>query len=185
MATVMIQPLMRQAYSVLPSTILPIDAVAEVNVLSNFEPEYGRSAGAIVNIVTKSGANTIHGTAGEYFRNNALDARNYFNPSSQPKAPFHNNQYGASLGGPLVKDKTFFFFDYEGQQEPVGVVTLATVPTGTGPGGALSPADATNSVIASLLARNPWPAPNLGNGTASVVSPSFNRLSSMIAKIDH
>ncbi len=63
-----------------PSTILPLDAVAEVNVLSNFEPEYGRNAGAVVNIVTKSGANKIHGTAGEYFRNDALDARNYFNP---------------------------------------------------------------------------------------------------------
>ena len=63
-----------------PSTILPIDAVAEVNVLSNFQPEYGRNAGAVVNIVTKSGTNKLHGTAGEYFRNSALDARNYFNP---------------------------------------------------------------------------------------------------------
>jgi outer membrane receptor protein involved in Fe transport len=187
----MIQPLMRQAYSVLPSTILPIDAVAEVNVLSNFEPEYGRSAGAIVNIVTKSGANTIHGTAGEYFRNNALDARNYFNPSSQPKAPFHNNQYGASLGGPIIKDKTFYYVDYEGQQEPVGVVTIASVPTGSAPDGSLLPSDASNSVIAALLARNPWPAPNLVKGalyqpgTASVVSPSYNELTSFIAKIDH
>jgi len=180
-----------------PSAILPIDAVAEVRVLSNFEPEYGRNAGAVVNIVTKSGTNAWHGTAAEYFRNNALDARNYFNPvknangTSNPKAPFHNNQYGASIGGPIIKDKTFFFLDYEGQQEPVGVVTIATVPTGTGPGGALSPSDATNPVIANLLARNPWPAPNLAPGalfnpgTASVVSPSFNRLTSMIAKIDH
>src|SRR5712672_1268838 len=79
---------------VTPSTILPSDAVAEVNVLSNFQPEYGRSAGAVVNIVTKSGTNAIHGSAAEYFRNSALDARNYFNPvknadgSSNPKAPF-------------------------------------------------------------------------------------------------
>ena len=167
-----------------PSTILPIDAVAEVNVLSNFEPEYGRNAGAVVNIVTKSGTNVIHGSAAEYFRNSALDARNYFNPTSQPKAPFHNNQYGASLGGPIVKDKTFFYFDYEGQQEPVGVVTIAHVPTGTAPDGSLQPSDATNSVIAALLARKPWPAPNLGDGTASVVSPSYNRLTSFIAKID-
>ena len=70
-----------------PSTILPIDAVAEVNVLSNFEPEYGRNAGAIVNIVTKSGANTFHGSAGEYFRNSALDARNYFNPVKNADVP--------------------------------------------------------------------------------------------------
>jgi hypothetical protein len=179
-----------------PSTILPIDAVAEVNVLSNFAPEYGRSAGAIVNIVTKSGTNKIHGTGADYFRNDALDARNYFNPSSQPKAPFHNNQYGASLGGPIVKDKTFFFVDYEGQQEPVGVVTVATVPTGTAADGSLQPSDSTDpsGVIPALLARHPWPAPNLLNpnpgsisnlGSASVVSPSFNRLTSMIAKIDH
>jgi outer membrane receptor protein involved in Fe transport len=173
-----------------PATILPIDAVAEVNVLSNFEPEYGRNAGAIVNIVTKSGSNKIHGSAGEYFRNSALDARNYFNPSSQPKAPFHNNQYGASIGGPIVKDKTFFFFDYEGQREPVGVVTVAAVPDPATiandistvlPGMDVTP----NPVTLALLARNPWPTPNLGGGLASVISPSFNNLTSLIAKIDH
>src|ERR1022692_3575319 len=138
-----------------PSTILPIDAVAEVNVLSNFAPEYGRNAGAVVNIVTKSGTNAIHGSAADYFRNNALDARNYFNPTqivnpgtgqlvSNPKAPFHNNQYGASLGGPIIKDKTFFYLDYEGQEEPVGVVTQASVPTGTAADGSLSPSDSTD-----------------------------------------
>ncbi|MGD1216083.1 MAG: carboxypeptidase regulatory-like domain-containing protein [Terriglobales bacterium] len=176
-----------------PSTILPIDAVAEVNVLSNFQPEYGRNAGAVVNIVTKSGANKIHGTAGEYMRNDALDARNYFNPSSQPKALFHNNQFGASLGGPIIKDKTFFYVDYEGQQEPVGVVTISSVPTGSASDGSLSPNDATDpsGVIQKLLARHPWPAPNLSNpggitneGIASVISPSFNDLTSFIAKID-
>src|SRR5580700_10969346 len=84
-----------------PSTILPIDAIAEVNVISNFQPEYGRNAGAVVNIVTKSGTNTFHGSAAEYFRNDALDARNYFNDVGQPKAPFHNNQYGGAVGGPI------------------------------------------------------------------------------------
>ncbi|HEY6370779.1 MAG TPA: TonB-dependent receptor [Candidatus Sulfotelmatobacter sp.] len=177
-----------------PSTILPIDAVAEVNVLSNFQPEYGRNAGAVVNIVTKSGVNTLHGSAADYFRNDALDARNYFNPSSLPKAPFHNNQYGASLGGPIVKDKTFFYLDYEGQQEPVGVVTIASVPTGSAADGSLSPSDAKgdpSGVIQKLIARHPWPAPNLSNpggvsngGIASVVAPSFNKLTSLIAKID-
>jgi hypothetical protein len=175
-----------------PATILPIDAVAEVRVISNFGPEYGRNAGAVVNIVTKSGTNAFHGTAAEYFRNSALDARNYFNPVGQPKAPFHNNQYGGSAGGPIVNDKTFFYADYEGQQEPVGVVTVATVPTGSAPDGSLSPSDSTNPVISKLIARHPWPAPNLARGpalftagTASVISPSFNRLSSVIAKVDH
>jgi len=141
-----------------------------------------------VNIVTKSGTNALHGSAIEYFRNNALDARNYFNPTSNPKAQFHNNQFGGSLGGPIVKDKTFFFLNYEAQRERVGVVTLATVPTGSAADGSLSPNDASNPVIQQLIALHPWPAPNLtGNSSAnaSVISPSYNRLDSMIAKIDH
>lgn len=181
-----------------PSAILPIDAVAEVNVISNFSPEYGRNAGAVVNIVTKSGTDQWHGSAAEYFRNDALDARNYFNIASQPKALFHNNQYGASLGGPIVKDKTFFFADYEGQQEGVGVVTLGCVPD---PAQIAADGGATNPVIASLLARDPWPQPNIPgtyggslvgsedsgcpNGpNSSVISPSFNKLTSFVAKID-
>src|SRR5579871_5082939 len=182
-----------------PSTILPIDAVAEVNVLSNFQPEYGRNAGAVVNIVTKSGTNALHGTGAGYFRNDALDARNYFNLASQPKAPFHNSQYGGSLGGPIVKDKTFFYVDYEGQQEPVGVVTLACVPD---PAQIAADGGATNPVTALLLSKGLWPTPNIPgtfggslvgsensgcpNGpNSSVVSPSFNRLTSLIGKVDH
>jgi len=171
-----------------PATILPVDAIAETQISSNFMPEYGRNAGAAVNIVTKSGTNALHGSAIEYFRNNALDARNFFNPSSTPKAQFHNNQFGGSLGGPIVKDKTFFFLDYEGQRERVGVVTLANVPTGSAADGSLSSSDASNPVIQQLLASHPWPAPNLTgdpNANVSVVSPSFNRVDSLIAKIDH
>src|SRR6202140_673524 len=169
-----------------PATILPVDAIQETQISSNFMPEYGRNAGAAVNIVTKSGTNTLHGSAIEYFRNSALDARNYFNPTSNPKAQFHNNQFGGSLGGPIVKDKTFFYLNYEGQRERVGVVTLANVPTGPAPDGSLSPAQAANPVIAQLIARHPWPAPNLTSGSfnASVISPSYNRVDSMIAKID-
>jgi outer membrane receptor protein involved in Fe transport len=179
-----------------PATILPVDAISELNINSNFMPEFGRNAGATVNIVTKSGTNALHGTLLEYFRNDALDARNYFN-SQTSRAPFHNNQFGGSLGGPIVKDKTFFYLDYEGQRESVGVVSLACVPEGTGPGGTLSPNDATNTVIANLIAQqNPWPAPNrpgihstntgCPNGpNASLISPSYNDLSSVIAKIEH
>ncbi len=179
-----------------PSAILPIGAIEEMKVLSNFQPEYGRNAGAVVDIVTKSGTNALHGELFEYFRNDALDARNYFNTSEQ-RAPFHNNQFGGSLGGPIVKNNTFFFVDYEGQREAVGTVTLACVPEGTGPGGALSPNDASNPVIANLIAQdNPWPAPNIPgvhstdlgcpNGpNASLITPSSNNLSSVIAKVDH
>src|ERR1700758_987609 len=112
-----------------PSAILPIDAISDMHVLSNFQPEYGRNGGAIVNIVTKSGTNALHGDFFDYFRNDALDARNYFDALPAPKAAFHNNQFGGSLGGPIAKDKTFFYLDYEGQRESVGVVSLACVPT--------------------------------------------------------
>src|SRR2546426_332534 len=82
-----------------PATILPVDAIEETQIVSNFMPEYGRNAGAGINIVTKSGTNALHGSGIEYFRNAALDARNYFNPTTSPKAEFHNNQFGGSLGG--------------------------------------------------------------------------------------
>ena len=111
-----------------PGTVLPLDAVAELKVLSNFEAEYGRNSGAVVNIVTQSGTNTLHGTAYEDFRNAALDARNYFN-SSGPKDAFRNNQYGGALGGPIVKDKTFFYLAYEGQREGLAITSLNVVPT--------------------------------------------------------
>jgi len=172
-----------------PSAILPIDSISELNVLSNYQPEFGRNGGAVVNIVTKSGQNQFHGDFFDYFRNNVLDARNYFNFVGEPQATFKNNQFGGSLGGPIIRDKTFFFVDYEGQREGVGVVTLACVPN-------ITAAQASNPVIAALLARNPWPAPNIAssiptdtgcpNGPdASITSPSFNNLTSLIAKVDH
>src|SRR5579859_2617463 len=172
-----------------PATILPVEAIGEMRVASNFESEYGRSAGAVINIVTKSGGNTWHGSGFDFLRNTVLDARNFFNTTPNPQNPFHDNQFGGSLGGAIKKDKTFFFVDYEGQRETVGVVTLGCVPVGTATDGSLSPSQATNPVIANLLARHPWPAPNLGINTpcpnSSVISPSYNRLSSVIGKIDH
>lgn len=138
-----------------PATILPLDALAEVPVISNTEAEYGRNSGAVVNSVTRSGTNSVHGSVYEYFRNNALDARNYFN-STGPQDAFHNNQFGASLGGPIIKDRTFFFLSYEGQRESGGIPTPENVPTQdeinayTAGGGVINP------VIQSLLDRNPW-----------------------------
>ena len=173
-----------------PATILPIDAVSELKVLSNYEAEYGRNAGAVINIVTKSGQNQLHGDFFDYFRNNALDARNYFDPVGTAQAPFHNNQFGAALGGPIIHDKTFFYVDYEGQRETVGTVSIACVPDPT-------TLVATNPVIGALLAHypngDPWPLPNLPSNTncgapalaASVIAPSFNKLTSLIAKVDH
>ncbi|MGH9670626.1 MAG: carboxypeptidase regulatory-like domain-containing protein, partial [Terriglobales bacterium] len=111
-----------------PGTVLPIEAIAELRVLSNFESEYGRNSGSVVNIVTKSGTNDFHGSVFEYFRNDSLNARNFFNTVG-PKNKFHNNQFGASIGGPIVKDRTFFYGAYEGQRERLGIDSLNNVPT--------------------------------------------------------
>jgi outer membrane receptor protein involved in Fe transport len=173
-----------------PATILPVDAVDEFPILSGVEAEYGRNAGAIVNIVTKSGTNDFHGDAFEDFRNDALGARNYFNTVPNPKNEFKNNQFGASLGGPLVKDRTFFFLAYEGQRENGGLPTVAHVPTPDEiNAGIAANGGAANPVIAQLLARNPWPAPNQApdaNGNNVHATTSFtNDVDSVIAKVDH
>ncbi len=171
-----------------PATILPVDAVAELAVLSNFLPEYGRNAGAVINIVTKSGTNDFHGTAADYFRNDALDARNFFNFKPNPKTSFHNNQFGASLGGPIIRDKTFFFADYEGQRERVGLNSLACVPS-PDEIAAASQGITVNPVIAALLQRHPWPAPNIqpvdSCPNLSATVRARNRVDSVIGKIDH
>ena len=110
-----------------PATILPIESIAEVRILTNFDTEYGRNSGAVVNIVTKSGTNDLHGTVFDYFRNSVLNARNFFNTVG-PKDAFRNNQFGGALGGPIIKNKTFFYAAYEGEREGLGLTSLNTVP---------------------------------------------------------
>jgi hypothetical protein len=111
-----------------PASLLPIDAIQEFNLQSQFGAEYGRNSGSVVNIVTRSGGNKLHGSAFEFLRNSALDARNFFNTDPH-KSVFQNNNFGAALGGPIVKDRTFFFGAYEGQRERVGSDFLLLVPT--------------------------------------------------------
>jgi outer membrane receptor protein involved in Fe transport len=119
-----------------PATLLPLDAIQEFNLQSQFSAEYGRNAGSIVNIVTRSGSNSFHGSLYEYNRNSAFDARNYFNtkidPSTgapNPQSHFNNNNFGGSLGGPILREKSFFFLAYEGQRERVGSDFALQVPT--------------------------------------------------------
>src|SRR5271155_1744871 len=187
-----------------PATILPLDAIAELKVISNYEAEYGRNSGAVIDIVTKSGNNKLHGSGLEYLRTDQLGARNFFN-NVGGENPFHNNQFGAALGGPIVKDHTFFYFDYEGQRETGAQGGTSCVPDPaqiaadenaiTGGGGTVNP------VALALLARNPYPAPNIpgtfggalvgsedsgcpnGNdlSTATLFS---NKIDSLIGKID-
>jgi hypothetical protein len=174
-----------------PATILPVEAIAEVAVLSNYEAEFGRNSGAIVNIVTKSGTNEFHGSLFEFVRNDAFDARNVFNPEPNPQSAFRNNQFGFSLGGPIVRNRTFFFTTYEGQRERVGLASRARVP---GPGdiaaatlNLLATGETVNPVIARLLERNPWPTPNQLDPITnlSVTTRALNDVDSFIAKIDH
>lgn len=171
-----------------PATILPVEAIAEVAVLSHFEAEYGRNSGTVVNIVTKSGTNEIHGSVYEFFRNDALDARNFFNPKPDPQTAFRNNQFGFALGGPFVKNRTFWFVNYEGQRERVGLNSVARVPD---PRELAALGGPTNPVIARLLQRNPWPAPNRSvplfdpSPNLFVTTRALNDVDSFIVKVDH
>jgi outer membrane receptor protein involved in Fe transport len=110
--------------------VTSVDAIAEFKVqTSNYSAEFGRSGGAVINATTKSGANKIHGSAWEFLRNNVFDARGYFESPGQPKAPYRQNQFGGTLGGPIVKNNTFFFVDYEGTRIGSAETDFATVPT--------------------------------------------------------
>ena len=116
---------------------LSIDAIQEFKVMQNsYEAEYGRAT-AIVNTVLKSGTNELHGTLFEFLRNDALDARNFFDLTNV-KPPLRQNQFGGSVGGPIRKDKLFYFVDYEGQRIRQASTAQATVPTAAQLSGNLS-----------------------------------------------
>jgi len=116
----------RQAEVVRPN----IDAIQEFKVMTNaFSAEYGRATGAVVNVTLKAGTNELHGTAYEFLRNEKLDAKNFFDRPEQPKPKFKRNQFGFSLGGPIKKNKTFFFGDYEWTKIRESRTVNATIPT--------------------------------------------------------
>jgi Carboxypeptidase regulatory-like domain/TonB dependent receptor len=130
-----------------PGTILPEDSIEELNILSNTEAEYGRNSGSVVNIITKSGTNDFHGSVFEDFRNAVLNARNFFNTTAQPKDAFRNNQFGGTIGGPIIKGKTFFYASYEGQREGMAITSINSVPT-LNDGVAGDPNDYTQAITA-------------------------------------
>ena len=148
----------------------PIDTLAEYKIdNSTFPAQYGRNAGAVVNLATRSGTNEYHGEAFEFFRNNDLDARNFFNPAlsstgaALPQAPFKRNDFGGDFGGPIKKNKLFFFLAYEGLRQRQGLTLESTVPS------AAQIATVTSTAVLDLL--NLVPAANLvGTGTAGVPS---------------
>jgi hypothetical protein len=173
--------------------LLGIDAVREFNVVSDtYSAEYGKKTGAQVSVVTQSGTNTLHGSAFEFLRNSALDARNFFdNPTGRRIPPFERNQFGGALGGPIRKDRTFIFGNYEGFRQRLGLSDVTFVPddnarAGMLPCGVITPlpsgcAGKTDTTPATVPGLNAgmlaymafWPEPNsknLGQGVAVALS---------------
>ena len=114
-----------------------VDAIQEFSVLTtNYSAEYGKTSGGVINAITRSGTNKFHGEAYEFLRNSSLDARNYFDGPKVP--PFRRNQFGAAVGGPMVKDKTFFFFNYEGLRQSLSSTQVDITPSQNARQGILS-----------------------------------------------
>ena len=138
---------------------LGVDAIQEFSVLSsNYSAEYGKTSGGVVNAITKSGTNQFHGVVYEFLRNSALDARNFFDQGSIP--PFKRNQFGAAAGGPIRKDRTFFFADYEGIRQSLGLTQVDTVLSPAARAGNLS----TGTVIVDPNVQRYFPFFPLPNG---------------------
>ncbi len=177
-----------------PASLLPIDAIQEFNLQSQFPAEYGRNSGSVVNIITKSGTNHVHGSAFEFLRNDAMDARNYFNRSIDPgtglpvkKTAFRNNQFGGSLGGPILKDKTFFFGAYEGQRERVGSDFTFLVPTAyqIQEAAIIAQANNGNTPVSAALTELLGMFPSSQSGSLPGTVKDKNDVNSLIVKIDH
>jgi Carboxypeptidase regulatory-like domain/TonB dependent receptor len=111
-----------------PASILPLDSIQEFNTQESPEADYGVKPGVVMNIGVKSGTNEIHGSAYYYHRNSAFDARNFFDLTGQPVSALLMHEFGASIGGPIKKDKWFYFFNYEGLRDKVGNPFVADSP---------------------------------------------------------
>ncbi|MFY9556069.1 MAG: TonB-dependent receptor [Blastocatellia bacterium] len=108
----------------------PVDSIREFEMLtSTYDASFGRNGGGQVNVVLKSGSNSLHGAAYEFFRNGALDARNVFAPAGEQAPKYQRNQFGFAAGGPVVKNRAFFFVDYEGSRVREGITRVSNVPT--------------------------------------------------------
>ncbi len=149
---------------------LGVDAISEFTVITTNAPaEYGREAGGIINAVTRSGTNAFHGSGYEFARNSTLDARNFFDGPTLPA--FSRNQFGGALGGPIKKDRTFFFGNYEGIRQSQGISGVSTVPSADARNGILHNADGTTTTVAvdpsTAKYLTFWPTSNAGLAPAS------------------
>lgn len=158
-------------------TSLGIEAIGEFQTLTDtYGAQYGGN-GAVINSVSKSGTNSFHGSAYDFLRNSALDARNFFDPHTIPA--FRRNQFGGSIGGPIKKDKTFFFVNYEGLQQLLGETKVATVPACNVPG--VCTITATNPATAQAIAQTLaiFPAPT------SLISSSLGHATEVANQTSH
>lgn len=155
-----------------------IEAVQEFTVLTNtFTAEYGRAAGGVFNIATRSGTNELHGSLFEFHRNDALDARNFFDVE---KPPFTRNQFGGSAGGPIVSNRIFFFGAYEGLRERLGVTVVEPVPSLVARRGAFLPAGATvNPAVVPYLSLIPLPTIDNPTGERAIFQGHFRQPSTL------
>jgi hypothetical protein len=167
----------------LPAVQPSPDSIEEFRVISNsFDAEYGRNSGAVVNVVTKSGSDDFHGSAFEFFRNDVLNAHGFsFQPT--PKPPFKQNQFGGTLGGPIKKEKTFFFGSYEGRRIVRGIVSqLVPVPTGADVGGDFSASPfsgtLTDNTVANILQNRSTCAADISaaGGAAPVAGTAYSAI---------
>lgn len=143
---------------------LGVDAIQEFSVVTaNASADYGREAGGVVNAVSRGGTNTYHGTLFDFFRNNALDARNYFDPVK--KGELRKNQFGAAMGGRLIKDRTFFFANYEGIRQIAGIPFTVNAPSANARQGILNCSTAVGGV---QQAGCPTPGPAAAGSTYKV-----------------
>jgi hypothetical protein len=169
---------------------LGVDAIKEFSVISSGYPaEYGRSSGGIINAVTRSGTNAFHGSAYEFIRNSAVDARNYFDVGPIPA--FKRNQFGGSLGGPIIKDRTFFFVDYEAIRQNQGTTQTSLVPTAKARAGNLStgPVTVDAGVLKFVNAFYPLPNgaidPSGDTGIYTFAGPYISSENFFTTKVDH
>jgi hypothetical protein len=153
------------------ATILPVDAIQEFNLIENPPAEYGWKPGAMVNVALKSGTNTLHGTAYAFGRDTPMDARNYFNPiSGGPKNPRSLEQFGGTVGGPILKDKLFYFGGYERQTYQVASISQLNTPVTVSLGG--DPKNSVVDAIAGVEAAGILPStPSLTIGGCTVGPP--------------
>jgi outer membrane receptor protein involved in Fe transport len=171
------------------SQLPSVDSIQEFQVqTNNYSAEYGRNSGSVINLVTKSGTNQFHGSAYEFLRNDALDSRNFFSPT-QPELRL--NQFGGTIGGPIRKDRTFFFGNYEGFRQIAGITRLTIVPTLEQRQGIFQNANGANVQLpldpigAQMLALYPLPNSDQTGGNF-VSSPNLtNTTDQALLKIDH